>query len=237
MHILVAIPAYNEEGSITDVIAQVREHLPTADILVVDGYSTDRTFKLASGAGAHVVRVPSTYAIAGAVETAFLYAYRNGFEVLARMDSDGQHHARDLARIIQAVVSGWADVAVGSRYLESDSYENTLTRAIGITLFAALVSRITGKRFTDTTSGIMAVNRDVIRYVAVHHQFDYSEVEAIVILHRAGFNVREVPVTMRQRTVGTSSFTTVRAFYYVFKGLLSVMLEVFRRVRPRGTEL
>lgn len=233
MRVLVAIPAYNEQESVGDVIAQVREHLPAADILVVDGYSTDQTFQRAAAAGVHVVRVPSAYAIGGAVETAFLYAYRGDYDVLARLDGDGQHDASHLAQIVQMVAAGPADVVIGSRYAERREYRNTLVRAIGIKLFAALVSRLTGKRFTDTTSGMMAANREVVRYAVVDHPFDYSEVEAIVILHRAGFDVREVPVPMQYRATGHSSFTALRAFYYVFKGLLSVSLEAFRSVPPR----
>jgi len=131
------------------------------------------------------------------------------------------------------VADGPADMVIGSRFAERQGYRNTLSRAVGITLFAALVSRLTGQRFTDTTSGMMAANRAVIRYAAVDYPFDYSEVEAIVILHRAGFDVREVPVTMRHRAAGRSSFTALRAFYYVFKGLLSVSLEMLRPIPPR----
>lgn len=237
MRILVMIPAYNEEASVSDVIAQVQEHIPDADILVVDGCSKDRTFERALQAGARAIRVPSTYGIGGAVEAGFLFAHRGGYDVLARLDGDGQHDARDLAQIIQTVAACQADILVGSRYAKGGGYRNTLTRAIGITLFASLVSLLTGKRFTDTTSGLMAVNREVIRYVAVDYPFDYSEVEAIVILHRAGFDVQELPVTMQHRATGRSSFTVLRAFFYVFKGLLSVSLEILRRIPSRRAEV
>jgi len=237
MRVLVMIPAYNEANSIGDVIAQVREHLPDADVLVVDGYSKDRTFERAVEAGVHVIRMPSTYAIGGAVEAAFLFAHRGDYDVLARIDGDGQHDAKYLAQFVQAVMLGQADVVIGSRYAGGREYRNTLTRTIGITLFASLVSWLTGKRFTDTTSGMMAVNREVIRYMTVDYPFDYSEVEAVVILHRAGFNVQETQVIMRQRATGTSSFTALRAFYYVFKGLLSVSLEILRHVPSRRAEV
>jgi glycosyltransferase involved in cell wall biosynthesis len=237
MRVLVMIPTYNEQDSIGDVIARLRECLPEADILVVDGYSKDKTFDLAVEAGAHVTCLSSTFGIGGAVETAFLFAWRAGYDVLARIDGDGQHDANDLVPIIQMVMAGQADMVIGSRYAASQAYRNTFMRAIAIQVFASLVSRLTAKRFTDTTSGLMAVNRQVIRYVTVDYPFDYSEVEAILILHRAGFNVQEVPVTMRPRTKGSSSFTTLRAFYYVFKGLLSVIVETLRYVPARRMEI
>ena len=68
MRILVMIPAYNKEACIGDVVGQVREQVPDADILVVDGCSTDRTFERALGTGARAIRVSSAYGIGGAVE-------------------------------------------------------------------------------------------------------------------------------------------------------------------------
>jgi glycosyltransferase involved in cell wall biosynthesis len=237
MRVLVMIPAYNEEGSIGAVIAELRTELPEADILVIDGYSRDRTFELAVAAGVHVIQLSSVYSIGGAVEAGFLFAYRNHYDVLARIDGDGQHNVDDLKRLIDGVSAGQADVLIGSRYATYEVYRNTLSRTLGIGLFAKLVSTLTGKRFTDTTSGLMAATRDVIRYVVVDYPFDYSEVESIVILHRAGFNVQELPVVMQQRTRGSSSFTAPRAFLYVFKGLLSIMIEMSRHIPPRRREV
>ena len=71
---LVAIPAWNEEGSIAGVIAKVREHRPEADILVVSDGSTDATAQLARAAGAVVVVLPFNVGVGGAMRTAFLHA-------------------------------------------------------------------------------------------------------------------------------------------------------------------
>jgi glycosyltransferase involved in cell wall biosynthesis len=234
--VLVMIPAFNEEGSIGVVIAQLRTELPGADVLVIDGYSRDRTYEVAVAAGVHAIRLSSAYSIGGAVEAGFLFAHRHGYDLLARMDGDGQHNAIDLRRLVERVGAGEADVLIGSRYADRQEYRNTLSRTLGIGLFASLVSALTGKPFTDTTSGLMVANREVVRYVVVDYPFDYSEVESIVILHRAGFDVRETAVSMRQRTAGRSSFTAPRAFYYMFRGLLSMLLDLARPVPARARE-
>lgn len=230
MRVLVMIPAFNEEGSIGAVIERLRAELPGADVLVIDGYSRDRTHEVAVDAGVHAIRLSSAYSIGGAVEAGFLFAHRHQYDLLARMDGDGQHKADDLKRLIERVAAGEADVLIGSRYADRQEYRNTLSRTLGIGLFASMVSALTGKSFTDTTSGLMVATREVVRYVVVDYPFDYSEVESIVILHRAGFNVKETAVSMQHRTAGRSSFTALRAFYYMFRGLLSMMLDLARPV-------
>ena len=93
---LVAIPAWNESGSIADVVTKVRQHRPQADILVVDDGSTDDTALLADQAGAVVVSLPFNVGVGGAMRTAFLYAKRHGYQAMVQVDADGQHDPVDL---------------------------------------------------------------------------------------------------------------------------------------------
>ena len=82
---LVAIPAWNEEGSIADVIAKVRAHHEQVDILVVDDGSTDHTASLAVASGAQVVSLPFNVGVGGAMRTAFLYAQRHGYRAVVQV--------------------------------------------------------------------------------------------------------------------------------------------------------
>ena len=81
---LIAIPAWNEQDSIGEVIAKVWEHQPEVDILVVDDGSTDRTAAQASALGAVVVTLPFNVGVGGAMRTAFLYAQRQGIRLWFR---------------------------------------------------------------------------------------------------------------------------------------------------------
>ena len=93
MRTLVFIPAWNEEASIAAVIADVREHLPEADILVVDDGSTDATAARAREAGALVASLPFNQGLGAALQTGYLYALREGYDCCAHLDADGQHPA------------------------------------------------------------------------------------------------------------------------------------------------
>jgi hypothetical protein len=100
---------------------------------------------------------------------------------------------------------------------------------MGIIVLAWLISRITGLRITDPTSGFSAFNRRTIHLCARLYPHDYPEPEAIVILHRAGLQIREIPVTMKARVAGKSSITPLRSLYYMIKVILAILIGLLRR--------
>ena len=234
MRTLVIIPAFNEEQSIGDVIVKVKESVPLAHIAVISDGSIDSTAQIAERMETFVINLSYNLGIGGAVQTGYIFAHEMGYEIVARLDGDGQHDPAQLPGLIQPVALGEADVVIGSRYVSGCGYQASLSRAIGIKLFATLVSLITGQRFTDTTSGFQAANRAAAGFLARHLPTDYPEIEGLVLLCRAGFRVREVPVTMRPRQAGESSITPFRAAYYVFKVLLAILMGLLRRLPERN---
>ena len=149
----VIIPAYNEEKAIGRVISKVKEVLPYADVIVIIDESTDRTEEIAIQLGAIVLRLPLNMGMGCAVQTGFKYASRNGYEFVIRMDSDGQHIPEEIEKLFSDVLSGKTEVAIGSRFLELGDYPVHSTRRSVMKILAYTVSKIYGKRFTDTTSG------------------------------------------------------------------------------------
>ena len=92
-----------------------------------------------------------------------------------------------------------ADMVVGSRFLGAGDYKPSMARAAGIAIFSKVVSFIIKEKLTDTTSGFRAVNRNVIEFLSRAYPDDYPEVEALVLLHKKGFAIMEVPVIMSER--------------------------------------
>ena len=223
------VPAFNEAQSIGHVIDEIRAFDPGFEIVVVDDGSHDRTSAVARAKGAHVLTLPFNLGIGGAVQTGFLFAYEQGFDLAVRCDGDGQHDPQQLPAVIGPVLAGEVDVCVGSRFAGEGGYRSSRTRRVGIRVLAWAVSRIVGQKVTDTTSGFQALNRAAIRLFAADYPHDYPEVEATVMLHKHRLRLREVPVTMRERHAGTSSITALRSIYYMVKVLLSLGVAVFRR--------
>lgn len=224
------VPALNEELSVPAVIDEIRAFDPGLDIVVVDDGSVDRTAAVAAAKGARVLRLPFNLGIGGAVQTGFRYAFENGYDLAVRVDGDGQHDPSQLGLVIAPVLRGEADVAVGSRFAAvGDGYRSSRTRRIGIRLLAWVVSRIVGRRVTDTTSGFQALNRNGIALFARDYPHDYPEVEATVMVFRHRLRLEEVPVSMRERGGGQSSITALRSIYYMVKVLLAIFVGLFRR--------
>jgi glycosyltransferase involved in cell wall biosynthesis len=233
------VPALNEEHTVPRVIDELRAFDPGFDIVVVDDGSADGTAAAAAAKGAIVLRLPFNLGIGGAVQTGFRYAFEHDYDLAVRVDGDGQHDPSQLSRIIEPVLAGDADIAVGSRFAtESGGYRSSRSRRVGIRLLAWTVSRIVGQRVTDTTSGFQALNRRGIALFARDYPHDYPEVEATVMLFRHRLRLREVPVTMRERGGGRSSITTLRSIYYMVKVLLAIFVGLFRRnvIPQEGTE-
>jgi glycosyltransferase involved in cell wall biosynthesis len=232
------VPAFNEEATVGRVIDEIRAFDASLDVVVVDDGSYDRTAEVAHEHGATVVRLPFNLGIGGAVQTGFRFAFEHGYDLAVRVDGDGQHDPSQLDRILAPVVAGEADIAVGSRFAgDRDGYRSSRSRRVGIRLLAWVVSRIVGRRVTDTTSGFQALNRRAIELFAHDYPHDYPEVEATIMVSRHRLRSVEVPVSMRERVGGRSSITALRSVYYMVKVLLAIFVGLFRRnvVPKEGT--
>jgi glycosyltransferase involved in cell wall biosynthesis len=227
--LLIIIPAYNEEQSLPGVFQDLRSHAPNADILVVDDGSSDRTAAVARESGVSVASLPYNLGIGGAMQTGYRYAWNNGYDIAVQFDGDGQHMAAEIGELLAPHHEGRADIVVGSRFLNRGAYRPSFFRKVGIWIFSTVLSAILGMHITDTTSGFRAVNRRVIKYFAGAYPEDYPEVESLVLLHRAGITITEVPVRMRDRTGGRSSITPIRSAYYMIKVLLAVFVDLLKK--------
>lgn len=222
---MVLIPAYNEEGAVGHVIDGVRQVLPRAEIVVIDDCSTDNTVKVAGEAGATVVSVPCNLGIGGAVQTGFKFAREHGYDVVIRLDGDGQHDPNETATLLAALKSGEADAVFGSRFIgKNNVMKIPIGRRLGIKTFAFLVSLLTRQRATDTTSGFMCLNRYAIDVLADYLPQDYPEVEGRIILHKAGLTTLELPALMRSRFAGMSSINSWQSIYYALKVSIAALI-------------
>jgi glycosyltransferase involved in cell wall biosynthesis len=238
MSILVFIPAWNEEDSVTSVIEGVRERLPEADVLVVDDGSVDATASRAREAGAMVASLPFNQGLGAALQTGYLFALREGYDYCAHLDADGQHPPPEVARLLEEVRGDRADLVIGSRYRDrgqatADDYQPTVSRRIGTSVFRFFLTLATRQRFTDTTSGMRAANRRVMKLFSEHYSPDFAEIESLQLAVREGLRVEEVPVQMLERVGGTSFLTPLRSAFFIFKGLIVLLVGQFR---PRRIE-
>lgn len=227
--VLVVIPAFNEQTTLAGVVAEVRAALPSADVLVVDDCSTDRTRAVALAAAVQVLTLPINLGVGGAMRAGFRYALRYGYDAVLQVDGDGQHDPQDAPRLIAALAD--ADLVIGARFAGTGDYDVRGPRRWAMRLLAGTLSRVTGTRLTDATSGFRVCNARTLELFARHYPAEYlgDTVETLVIVARAGLTVAQVPVTMRDRAGGQPSQSPVRAAVYLLRVCLALVLGRIRR--------
>src|SRR5205085_6053607 len=169
----------------------------------------------------------------------YKHALDSGYSYCGRLDADGQHPAAELARMLTLVKAGECDVAVGSRFLpesggEGGRYKPAPERVVGTSLLRVLMRLRLGRAISDGTSGLYAVNRRALELLADPYVCEAPEVEALVRISDAGLRLLEVPVEMRQREHGESSFRGRRSVELVVTiGLTLFAGELMRRRHQR----
>lgn len=235
--VLIIIPAFNEQDSIQCTLRDIKGLAESWDVLVVDDGSSDKTVQYVEDLGISVISLPFNIGIGGAVSMGFLYALKKGYDVVVRVDADGQHDALSIQSVLDPILTQGADVCIGSRFKGEDAtYRSSFLRRIGIDFFAKLITFLIEESVTDPTSGFNAFNQKAIQLFAQHYPSDYPEPEAIVIAKRAGLRVIEVPVKMNSRIAGVSSIRYFKTLYYMIKVTLAIALNYLRPRKSVGSE-
>lgn len=224
---LVIIPAYNEAATIQNVIKSIQK-ATKYDILVIDDGSKDNTAQLAIDTGVKVITLPFNLGIGGAMQTGYMFAKYNNYDIAIQFDADGQHNPLFLEALVDNLLNSDVDMVIGSRYLAKTSYKSCFSRRLGMIIFTFLILLLTRQRINDTTSGFRAVNKSLIEYFSCKYPIDYPEVDVLVRLYKKGFKVKEVSVIMNERQGGKSSITLIKSFYYMIKVSLSLLINYIR---------
>jgi len=199
----IIIPAKNEAESIATVVNVARAAYPAAEIIVVDDGSTDATARLASEAGAVVIRHPESLGNGATVKSGARAAHG---EILAFMDGDGQHDARQFAVLLEKLDEGY-EMAIGAR--DSGSHAN-VGRLFANGIYNQIASQLTGRRILDLTSGFRVVRARLFKQFLylLPNGFSYPTTITMAFL-RSGYPVCFEPVKVAERT-GKSHIRPIR---------------------------
>ncbi|MDD6236591.1 MAG: glycosyltransferase family 2 protein [Clostridiales bacterium] len=233
MRLLVIIPAYNEQQSILKTVNNLTSTVLPDDLeldyLVINDGSTDNTLSILSENKLKYVNLPMNLGIGGAMQTGYLYARQNGYDIAVQLDGDGQHNPEYIEKLVRPLIDGQTDMTIGSRFIEKEGFQSTEMRKLGIKFLSASIKLFSGVRITDVTSGFRACNKHLIRFFSEHYAEDYPEPEAIISVMKNGYRIQEVPVMMNERQGGTSSISGFKAVYYMIKVELALVIQALRK--------
>jgi glycosyltransferase involved in cell wall biosynthesis len=230
LSLLVVIPAFNEANSIGNVIQDIRVHIPSASILVVDDGSKDKTVEVAESAKVNVLSLPFNIGVGGALRAGFLYAHRNSFTQVLQIDADGQHRAEHAMTLLES--ANGCDIVIGSRFAESSrDYEVSPMRRLAIRLLSSVLSKICKTKLTDVTSGFRLSSSSAIELFMKDYPVEYlgDTVESLVIAHKSGLSIKEVPVQMSKREFGSPSQNFFKSSWYLLRAILVIILSLIHR--------
>ncbi|MEI6437684.1 MAG: glycosyltransferase [Candidatus Omnitrophota bacterium] len=199
--IVVAIPCYNEEASIADVVRDFQRHLPEAEVHVFDNASTDRSAALAAEAGAVV------HAVLRRGKGNVMRRVLGSFPVdaLIIIDGDGTYLAEDARRLLAPVLEGRADMTVGDRLEKADRHALVEMHRFGNEVIVATINMAFGTAFKDVLSGYRCLGRRFIEEVPLLTPGFETEVELTLQALEDEMEILEVPVAYRSRPVNSCS--------------------------------
>jgi hypothetical protein len=227
MKTLLIIPAYNEEENIVQTVKQITDSGENIDYIVINDGSTDNTEKILIENNIKHIKLINNLGIGGAVQTGYKYAYENDYDIAVQFDGDGQHDINCVKAICKPLIDNEADMCIGTRYLDktSSEFQSTFMRRFGSNIITAIIRILCKTRITDPTSGFRAINKKVIEEFANSYPTEYPEPESTVGLLVNGYKVKEVAVSMNERTGGVSSIRFWKAADYMIKVTLAIIID------------
>lgn len=226
---IVIIPTYNEAENIEEVIRTTLKYTPEVHILIVDDNSRDQTQAIVKrlqtelSGKLNMITRAGKLGLGTAYIAGFKWALTRKYQTIIEMDADLSHDPAVVPQMLQTFKQG-ADVVIGSRYVPGGSTVNWgLGRKI-ISRFGSLYARtILGLTIRDLTGGYNAWSRRVLETISLDQvkSEGYSfQIELKYRAHKAGFNLKEIPITFADRRAGQSKMSgniVVEAMIRVWK--------------------
>jgi len=218
--VLVVVPTYNEKESIPGALSRLLEHVPEADVLVVDDGSPDGTGQLVEqiasderdadvARAVSVLHRTSKQGLGAAYVAGFGWALERGYDVIVEMDADGSHRAQDLPALLAALPE--ADLVLGSRWVPGGSVVNWPKNREVLSRGANTYTRLLlGIPVHDATGGFRAYRADLLRDLALADVASRGycfQIDMTLRSLAAGARVVEVPITFVERELGASKMS------------------------------
>ena len=230
--IIITIPAFNEEKTISSVIDSIKKALSKAPfqykIMVVDDGSTDRTRQIVEAKGCMVFSHQRNLGLAETFRTEIMECLKLNVDAIVHIDADGQYNPADIPRLIAEIEKGY-DLVLGSRF-KGNIEEMPAIKRFGNKAFSRVISHITGLRITDSQTGFRAFTKAIAEQIKISSTHTYTQ-EQIIRAAREKFKIKEIPVNFAKRGQNTTSRLISNPFEYAFKAWLNI-LRILRDYEP-----
>lgn len=199
--LIIQIPCYNEEKTLPITLADLPRELPgVSEVkwLIIDDGSTDRTVEVAREHGVdYIARHLQNLGLARSFMTGLDACIELGADIIVNTDADNQYCAADIPKLIQPILSGEADIVIGSRPIGTITHfspSKKLLQNIG----SWFVRRVSNTNIRDTTSGFRAFSRTAAMQMHVFNDYTYT-LETIIQAGQKGIAIVDVPIRVNEQ--------------------------------------
>ena len=206
--IIAGMPMYNEEETIGTVVTMAQKY---ADLIVcVDDGSSDSSARIAESCGAVVVRHRVNRGYGGALKSLFMKAKQLQADALVVLDSDGQHDASDIPKLLKPILEENKDFVIGSRFIEGGGgTDMPAYRRLGIKVITAASNLSRDTSIKDTQSGFRAFSKRALDMLRFDREGMELSLEMLEDAHDKKLKITEVPTLVRYDVPKGSNFTAV----------------------------
>lgn len=234
MKLIIQIPAFNEAGNIAATIRDLPKRIAginVIEVLVIDDGSSDGTAAAARAAGArHVLTLSSHRGLAAAFTSGIEHALRLGADIIVNTDGDQQYAGADIAKLVEPIVAGNADVVIGDRETSKSPHMGAVKRFLQ-RFGSAAVGLAAGRSIPDVTSGFRAFSREAALQLNVFNPFTYT-LETIIQAGQRNLTVLSVPVRTNPPTRPSRLYKG--NFNYIRKSVVTIF-RIYALYRPLKT--
>ena len=194
--LIIQIPCYNEEATLGATLSELPRQLPgidTIEWLIVNDGSTDRTVEVARACGVdRIVSLPRNQGLAKAFMAGLEASLKAGADIIVNTDADNQYCADDIPVLIQPILSGEADIAIGARPIQQIQHFSPAKKVLQ-KLGSWVVRLASDTRVADAPSGFRAMSRYAAMQLNVFNQYTYT-LETIIQAGQKGMAIVSVPI-------------------------------------------
>lgn len=211
MKLIIQIPCLNEREHLPAAFADLPRSIAGVDVievLIIDDGSTDGTSELAESLGVHhIVRFPKNRGLAAAYAAGIEAATRLGADIIVNTDADNQYFGADIARLVEPILKGEADVVIGDRKTDTIQHFSPIKKVLQ-KLGSSVVRKFSGTTAQDTTSGFRAVSRKAALKIFVHNRFTYT-LETIIQAGQLGLPIANVVIRTNPKARESRLFKSI----------------------------
>jgi glycosyltransferase involved in cell wall biosynthesis len=230
LKILVMIPTYNDPELVGEIARQIENISDQATVLVIDDGSDPSIRAEELDKSTMLVCLPTNFGLGMCMHVALDHQIVHGYDVLIRVDGDGQHPVESIPELIAPIVSGKASFVVGSRANRDQGTGLRSFLARFVRDYMSTVVRLVSRNSSpvDVTSGFIALDRRAAKVLNQGMLEQYPEPQMCLLIGRSDLATCEIRIDQKDRAFGRSTITVGQALRFLYRFNIIVLASLFQ---------